>query len=195
MIIVGQSLCPVCQKPLYNDGRLVSFTWFESSNPEVARYSDAGVHFECVTSSRFQPNLSHIYLDQLGEDGEKPNGSKTLTVSNNVRVKTRLNGVIVRHGPLLATLEMPQATAVDFVVSDFWSPNGTRSFSGKGFDSHFVSDGSISTFKFRCFPYGLDINMCAPEQLQIVERIIPERSVDIFLTELKAGFERAVDML
>ena len=193
LIIEGKAKCPICASPLLVDGRLVAFSWFEPENPNLITFSDAGVHFECIANSQHCSALSRIYLDQLGNDGTKPNGTTTITVSDNIRVRIGLTGVVVRDGNLFMTLEIPEETAKLFLQSSFWSTDGPDHFSGKGFDAHRESDGSMAKLTFRCFPYGKELDECLQRrQVQLIERQLPIEDLHSKLSELRHGLHVAL---
>jgi hypothetical protein len=192
MIIEGKSVCAACNHSLHSDGRLVSFAWIDTDDPALALYSDAGAHFECLSSSDARSKLSRIYLEQLGPDGEKANGSKVVTISDDWRVKARMGGIIVRNGSLFFTLEMPRETAVEFVGSDFWHSNEHNGFSGSGFAAEYRIVGSNVEFAFRCFPYAMHLSDCVPGQIQFIRRVIRGNSLESMLTSMKAALQEAI---
>lgn len=186
LVVPGQSKCPICGKTIQSG--YVCFGWFEGADVELARVSDAACHYQCVVSHPKHKDLAAIFLSQLGEDGQRPNGTRVLTVNQNTRISFGPNiGVRVAQTPLFVTLEMPEATAESWRESDFWSAfskEGHCQFLDRGFSLHIEVIGEECLLTVEVCPHSFFPNQCPrPDLVRKVARTTTTDIVAAFLRD------------
>ena len=183
LIIPGAARCSICGAILQKGEQIVCFRWIQTDDPELLAFSDAGVHYRCLESHPKRGMLEGIYLAQLGSDGVRPNGSHTMTLSDNMRVRLSRQDVVLCYAPLLLTLELPRPTATAWSEAEMWNDGGIGSFSGKGFGVAVEASADRATVIFRLMPYGYTPEEADPLRVRTIVREIPLPSLETLRVE------------
>jgi len=170
MLIIGSAKCAVCKQLFKQGDDTVSFPWFELGDTSLQAFSDAGVHFSCLTNHPRRTDLQVIFLQELGHDGVRPNGQYVQTVSPFVRVSCGKMQVVIAYGPLFLVLPMPQATALAWKNSRFWEPSRERQFVDKGLEATVIIKGLAWELAFRLCPFGFTPYDAVPRLIRSIVR-------------------------
>lgn len=186
-VILGSTKCPICKEIIHNGADIVTFSWFESNCQTLREFSDAGVHFSCLKSHPDLTKVEEIYLKQFGEDGVRPNGSKTVTLSTSLRISFDGKKAVIGYAPLFLTLEMPRTTGALWKTTNFWvlSSENRATFVGKGFDAEYHHVNSTVHFRFRLCPHSFTPNDANPKVIREILRNVSLVETRKVLSELK----------
>lgn len=189
MIILGTARCPVCQQIIWNAADVVAFSWFETNRHSLSMLSDAGVHFGCLQNYTDRNELETIFMNQLGEDGIRPNGRRTQTLASSLRVSFDPRQVVIAYGPLFVTLEMPRSTALAWADSAFWEEPEQAFFLDKGLKAEYRNFPDYCELLFWLCPFGFTPNNADPSVVRPVYRRTSPAEGRKALKELQKALE------
>ena len=74
LIILGKTLCPLCEAPITSDRNVVATTPFLEGAHCLSRYADATMHYECFQRWFFREEFVVAYNQRVGSNEMQPDG-------------------------------------------------------------------------------------------------------------------------